>query len=373
MKGKKFYFILIGLIVVGVASVFLFRQQQESRFMEFEGYEIREIAARVDELYNEDKSDIVENISEEELTEIDDEIAELREQDFSKRNERYLDDVELDYLIARELNAIQLDIDKLFIEEDIVDKETTVAQIDGLEQQVLDFEIKEGFVNRNMSALDNARDQRIDIEKATEHIESLFDEEDVVRTDVTREEEEEALELIKPIRNEEVKEELLGRVEVVSVTLTEMEEALALEEELEALEEEAVLEEVEELEGLEEEETEYIAPSTDGNSGSSSSTWRPSNQSESGSTNNSGSLNDSENLDDSTDSGTTDSTDDATDTESDHSNGAQDSEGEENLEGDEGPEGTGEVEESEANSSDSDNSGNEGSQDLEEQGNANEE
>lgn len=51
-------------------------------------------------------------------------------------------------------------------------------------------------------------------------------EEDVVIENVTRADEEEALELIEPIRNKEVKEELTSRVETVSLALTEMEEVL---------------------------------------------------------------------------------------------------------------------------------------------------
>ena len=48
MKGKQFYFLLISLILVGVGSVFLYRQREEQRVLEFEGYEISTIESRVD-------------------------------------------------------------------------------------------------------------------------------------------------------------------------------------------------------------------------------------------------------------------------------------------------------------------------------------
>ena len=70
MKGKKFYAILIGLIVIGIGSVQLYRQQQEEKALEFEGYEISKIEKRIDALYNEDKTDIEEDISTEELEDL---------------------------------------------------------------------------------------------------------------------------------------------------------------------------------------------------------------------------------------------------------------------------------------------------------------
>lgn len=52
MKGKQFYFLLISLILVGVGSVFLYRQREEQRVLEFEGYEITAIESRIESLYN---------------------------------------------------------------------------------------------------------------------------------------------------------------------------------------------------------------------------------------------------------------------------------------------------------------------------------
>ena len=78
MKGKQFYFLLIGLILVGVGSVFLYRQREEQRVLEFEGYEISAIESRVEALYNEERTDIAQGISDDELEEIDKQIDEAR-------------------------------------------------------------------------------------------------------------------------------------------------------------------------------------------------------------------------------------------------------------------------------------------------------
>lgn len=292
MKGKKFYLILVGLIVVGVASVFLYRQQQEARVLEFEGYEISEIENRVDALYNEDKTDIVENISEAELEELDMIFLDLKDQKFRKRNEQRLKDTELDFLMANEMNQLDLEIVDLFVEDDIIERDISMNEVDRLEKEIEIYESKSVYFERNSDVLENVRTQITDIERAIDFIDALF-EEDVVRADITREDEEEALELINQIRNEEVKEELTDQVEIVSLALTEMEEALALEAEIEALEEEELEEDEEEelAEEFEEEEIEYIAPANEWESetSDSNSSWTPPSNSWSGGSGNSGS------------------------------------------------------------------------------------
>jgi hypothetical protein len=278
VKGKKFYISLAGLIIIGLISVFFYQRQQEARFLAFQGYEISEIEERVAGLYNEDKTDIIENISEEELAEIDAIFLDLKDGNFGQRNERRLTDAEVDFLMAREMNTIQESIQDIFIEEDIIDQDISIENINNLEQEVNVYEIKPVYYERNIATLEDAKTQISDIKTATEFIDNLFEEEDIVHENVTREDEEEAFELIEPIRNEEVKERLTNRVDIISIVLTEREEALALEEELEAEEEEELAEEEDdefETELEEEPETEYSAPANNWNRGSSESTWTP--------------------------------------------------------------------------------------------------
>ena len=252
MKGKKFYFILVGLITVGVVSLIIFRRQQEEKYIAFEGYEITAITDRVDELYNEDKTDIVKDISDEQLEEIDSILLELKEKDFSSENEHLLQEAELDYLMARDMNVLEAKINELFIEDEIIDQHSTIGQVEELKEELDNYEMTSLFFERNTETLENAHHQTEVIETARNFIDDLFEEEEVVRGDITREDEAEALRLIEQIKNQVVREELTGRIEIVDVTLTEIEEAKLLEAELEALEEEISEEE------LEEDETEII-------------------------------------------------------------------------------------------------------------------
>jgi len=103
VRGKRFYAILIGLMTVGIISVVLFQKQQEEKYVAFEGYEITAITDRVDDLYNEDKTDIVENISDDELEAIDKILLELKEKDCSSENKRHLEETTFEFTAAREM------------------------------------------------------------------------------------------------------------------------------------------------------------------------------------------------------------------------------------------------------------------------------
>ena len=265
MKGKKFYFLLIGLILIGIGSIFFYRQREEQRVLEFEGYEISTIESRVEALYNEEKTDLAQEISDEELEELEIIFEELEEKNLSRRSRDRIRDMQLDFLIAESMLETERDVEEIFIETDVVDKDLSEEGIDGLESDVLAFENMPVYVDRNIELLAYARQQVLAINRATEFVESLFDEEGNVLESVTREDEEEALELIEPIRNDEIIEELTIQIEQVNLVLTEREEQLALEEALQQQQEEEEMQELEEAEELEEEmneveEPQYTAP-----------------------------------------------------------------------------------------------------------------
>lgn len=276
MKGKKFYFILTGILLVGLSTIYFFRQQREKQFLEFEAYEIASVEAQVDDLYNEDKTDILENISIEELEDIDKLLNDLKVKEYSEKNEQRLDTVESEFLTAKEMNTLQIDINELFVKNGIIEKNISLNKVESLEDQITGFQEKTVYYDRNVVTLSDAGEQIKDIEVARSYIENLF-EEDFLRSDVTREDEEEALKLIEKIKNEEVREELFVRAETVNLALTEAEEALALEEALAA---EAAQQE---LEALEVQETEQYESSTDSSWGANSSgswnnsgsSWQP--------------------------------------------------------------------------------------------------
>lgn len=283
MKGKKFYFILAGILLVGLSTIYFFRQQREKQFLKFEAYEIASVEAQVDGLYNEDKTDILEDVSTEELESIDELLHDLKVKEYSNKNEQRLNIVESEFITAKKMNTLQVDINALFIETGIIEKNISLNEVENLEEQIIPFKEKTVYYDRNAMTLDDAKEQVKNIETARTYIENLF-EEDFVRSDVTREDEEEALKLIKKIKNEDVKEELLVRAETLNLALTEAEEALALEEALAA---EAAQQELEALEALEEEQYESSTESNwdannSGSWNSSGSSWQPPSNSGSG-------------------------------------------------------------------------------------------
>lgn len=313
MKGKQFYFLLISLILVGVGSVFLYRQREEQRVLEFEGYEITAIESRIESLYNEEKTDISQNISEEELEEISIIFEELDEKKLSRRSRDRIKDMEADFLTAESMMDTERNVKEIFNEANIVTKDLKEEEIDTLEADVLTFNNMPLFIDRNIELLAYARQQVVTINRATEFVEGLFDEDRNVLESATREDEEEAIELIEPILNEEVKEELTLQVEQVNLVLTQREEQLALEEALQQQQEAQELQESEKTNDIEEsnepEEPQYTNPPAQSWTPPSQS-WTPPNNS-GADEDISGSGNDQ-----------TDNTDGLTDSEDDEENGA---------------------------------------------------
>lgn len=331
MKGKQFYFLLISLILVGVGSVFLYRQREEQRVLEFEGYEITAIESRIESLYNEEKTDISQNISEEELEEISIIFEELDEKKLSRRSRDRIKGMEADFLTAVFMMDTEKNVKDIFVETNIVMKDLKEEEIDTLEADVLTFDNMPLFIDRNIELLAYARQQVVTINRATEFVEGLFDEDRNVLESATREDEEEALNLIEPILNEEVKEELTLQVDQVNLVLTQREEQLALEEALRQQQEAQEMQESEETNNIEEsnepEEPQYTNPPAQPTPPTQS--WTPPSQSWTP-PNNSGADEDISG----SGNGQTDNTDSLTDSEDDEENGAGSPEEPENNEND---------------------------------------
>src|SRR5699024_1511944 len=196
--------------------------------------------------------------------------------EYSLENQQRLDKVEEEYLMAKAMDEIQTNIKGLIIEEGIIKKDLTLDEVINLEEQIREFQEKVVYYDRNQTTLADAKEQVNVIQTAKSYIDDLF-EEDSVRVDVTRENEEEALELIQKIKNEEAREEILARAEMINLAI---EEAVA-EEEAAA---QQALEEAEELEETSE-QTEWQPNQSEtwnnsGNTGNTSNTnntsnWRP--------------------------------------------------------------------------------------------------
>ncbi|HLR92231.1 MAG TPA: hypothetical protein VK048_04145, partial [Atopostipes sp.] len=220
MKGKKFYFILTAILLIGVSSIYFFRQQREEQFLAFEAYEIENIESQVLSLYNEEKTDIKSNLSENTFEEIQALFDELETEEYHPKNAERLEKAQNDFITAKEMHHLEETIDNLFIEDEMIDPEVSTQKIEQLENELLNFQEKEVYYARHMENLSEAKVQLHNIEIARSFIEGLF-EEDMVREDVTRADEEEALAFIENIKNDEVRDELLAQVEILSVALTE--------------------------------------------------------------------------------------------------------------------------------------------------------
>lgn len=266
MKGKKFYIILAGLLLIGITSIYFFRQQQENQYLEFEAFEIASVEARVNKLYNEDKTDISENIADDEFDEINELLQDLNSKDFHPKNVERLVAVEKEYQTAMEMNALEVNIKDLFVEKEIIEENISVNAIEDYETQLQSFQEKMAYYDRNSQALESAKQQARDMEEAIVFVANLF-EDDLVRMDITRENEEEAHELVEKIKNKEVRKRLLAQLETVNLALNEAEEALALEE--------ALAEETDELEYEEAEEPYESSGDTGWSPDDSGSTWTP--------------------------------------------------------------------------------------------------
>ena len=62
MKRRSYYILIVGLLIVGILTVNFYQRKQEERMLAFEGYEISTIEERIEALYNEEKTDIIEGI-----------------------------------------------------------------------------------------------------------------------------------------------------------------------------------------------------------------------------------------------------------------------------------------------------------------------
>lgn len=249
MKGKSYYALLISLIIIGIGSFNFYQQKQEERLLEFEGYEISIIEDRVEALYNDEKTDIVEDISEDELEELDQLFLDLKEKDLHKENRRRITDMELDFLMAREMNTIQEDIRALF-DKKIVVSSAELRDIGRLKREIEAYSIRPVYYERNIELLEDGKQQLTAIQEAEELVESLIDDEGNLLEGVTQDDIDEALEMIEQIKNAEIRNTLAASLDG---------QVIPVEEEVEEEENEEV--EIEEVEETPEQEEPESTPS----------------------------------------------------------------------------------------------------------------
>lgn len=219
MKGKKFYIAIIGLFIIGIGSLFIYRQQQEARVLEFEGYEISAIESRVDALYNEEKTDIQEDIGTE-ITELEQIFVELNKKDLSKRSERYIQKIKTELLQAKEMVELQEDISNVYKDDEVVRPKTSIETIEELQTALDFFEHRTIYHKRNQGLLTDAKAQIETIEEARERVAQLTTE-GVPNEEVDEEALAELEEFLAQLKDEDFKERLLEEVASVRLALEE--------------------------------------------------------------------------------------------------------------------------------------------------------
>ena len=228
MKGKKFYIALIGLFVIGVGSFFIYRQQKEARALEFEGYEIATIEDRVNGLYNDEKTDIKEDI-ESELLNLDQIFVELNEKDLSNRSEKQISEMEEEFLTAKSMYELEESILNLF-NDDIIRRNTSLKKVVELEDSLIAFEDKKVYYKWNKTYTAEARLQVETIEEVTDLVENLISD-DGLNEEVDEEDINELEVLIKEIKDETVQEKMLAKIETARLALEQRKsEAVVLDE-----------------------------------------------------------------------------------------------------------------------------------------------
>lgn len=217
MKGKKFHVALIGLIIIGMASIFIYRQQQEARALEFEGYEIESIESRVDGLFNDDETDIKEDI-ESELLNLEQIFSELNNKNLSNRSEKHMEKMEEKLVTAKTMHTLQENILNIFNEDEVIQKNISLENVEELETLLVTFEDKTVYHKRNKSYITEARVQIETTEEATELVEKLMTD-DALNEEVNEENLDELEALIQKIKDETLKKGLLERLETARLIL----------------------------------------------------------------------------------------------------------------------------------------------------------
>ena len=219
VKNIKSTLLIVGLVIVGIGSFFIYNQQQEKRFLEFEGYEVSIIDKRVNEIYNEDKDDFSQNITAAKFAEINQLIIEVDDKDYGEKNKSRFEEIKNEFKSLEAMYNIELAISDIF-EEDNENVKLNIKKdkLTKLEDKLASYKEMAGFYKRNLTRLEVAFEQLNDIEIAQGSIEELFDGEDL-HEDVTPEDLEKTIKLINKIKNQELKKSLLAKIDGVKVAL----------------------------------------------------------------------------------------------------------------------------------------------------------
>ena len=224
VKKSKLTLLIIGLLLIGIGSFFIYNHQQKDRFLKFEGYEVSLIEEKVDKLYNKDRTDLADNLTLDGINEVEQSILDVKDKKISEKNQTIFEDVIADFGTVQLMFDLELSIDEVFEEDsEIVKIEINDENITKLEEELEGFQEMSKYYIRNTNRLVSASEQVEAINLVQERLDELF-EDGELREDITDEELEEVRELINTVKNSELKDSLLARLEGVEVASAEEED-----------------------------------------------------------------------------------------------------------------------------------------------------
>lgn len=219
MKLKSIVLLLTALIVVlGLVGC---NTQEKKDAADAERLAI--IEEKINGLFNEEKTDIILNLKQEQINDAEEQLALEKDHKFSEANLKRIDSILMYLDLAIDMVAFELEVDQLFDQAGGLVK---TAEIDNVEENLMFYERENVFYDRQLVKLIDAKEQLFAIEEVREQVQTLFNDGEV-NSDVTREQETEMRELIATLKSGDAKRELEASLVKVAALLSNQERAVA--------------------------------------------------------------------------------------------------------------------------------------------------
>ena len=193
-------------------TINFYQRKQEERMLAFEGYEISTIADRVNALYNEEKTDIADDLTDEEFEDLEIILEDLSTKDLTNSSEKDIQSMHVEFLEARDMYTIQNDIENLF-EQKIIIRTVNLDKVSKLENKLEAYTTRTVYYDRNKKLVEEANEQLTIIKEARNFVENLHDDEGNFLEGVTQEDIAKALEIIEDIKNKEIRNDLAASLD----------------------------------------------------------------------------------------------------------------------------------------------------------------
>lgn len=225
MKYKKTTLFLFCLLLAAIFAGCGSEKDDSEEQAKEDAERIASIKEKAETLYNEDKTDLAEGLTMEQINEVVELIMAEIDKAFSPENESEL---LLTYdMTDRAKSMFELDneIHSLFVKDDILAKDVTLDTIEDLKETLEIYRALNEYYERLTEKIEVAFAQSEHIELVMSYFESFIQDGEII-TDVTEQDVKEAEELLKEIKNNEIRKELtkhLNRLVAAVETIEETE------------------------------------------------------------------------------------------------------------------------------------------------------